>query len=115
MTYFPLSILGAELHSAHRYSPTRVALHLLPPFPASPTLHSHRQQHPAHHERIKVSPACPGLHRLLGGTRWTCSLFRKQITFTEYVDYLITISVVRDYRLTVTLRMKKFKGPVCSF
>lgn len=64
-----LSLLGAELQCTHPYPPTWVALHLLPPLPASQTLHSHRQQHPAHHKRIKVSPACQSLHRLLGGTQ----------------------------------------------
>lgn len=64
-----LFVLGAELQRTHHHSPTRITLHLLPPLPASPTLHSHRQQYPAHHKRIKVSPACPGLHWLLGGTQ----------------------------------------------
>lgn len=72
-------LVGAELQRAHRYPPTRVALHLLPPLPARPTIHSHRQQHSAHHKRIKVSPASPSLHGLLGGTRWTRAVHMKMI------------------------------------
>lgn len=70
---FSLSVLGAELQCTHPYSATRVTLHLLPPLPASPTLHSHRQQYPAHHKCIKVSPAGPGLHGLPGGKLQTHS------------------------------------------
>lgn len=62
------SALGAELQRAHRHSPARVPLHLLSALPARPTLHSHRQQHPTHHKRVEVSPPCPGVHGLSGGT-----------------------------------------------
>lgn len=75
--YVFLSVLGAELQHAHPHPPTRVALHLLPPLPTGSTINPHRQQHPAHHKRIKVSPACSGLHRLLGGTQWTWSGCRR--------------------------------------
>lgn len=58
---------GAELQLTNRYRSPRVPLHLLPSLPASPTLHSHRQQHPAHHKRFQVPPACSSLHGFLGG------------------------------------------------
>lgn len=73
VTILPGSVLGAELQRTHHYSPTRVPLHLLAPLPACSTLHSHRQQHPAHHKCIKVSPPSQGVHGLPGGTR--CSHF----------------------------------------
>lgn len=61
-------VLGAELQRTHRYSPARVPLHLLPPLPACPTLHTHWQQHAAHYKCVQVSPPCPGVHGLPGGT-----------------------------------------------
>lgn len=69
VTISPDSVVGAELQRAHHYSPARVPLHLLSPLPARPTLHSHWQQHPAHHKCVKVSPSCQGVHGLPGGTR----------------------------------------------
>lgn len=84
---FLFSVLGAELQRAHPYSPTRVTLHLLPPLPASATLHSHRQQHPAHHKCVQVSPACPSLHGLPGGTQRTHSLSgREHPLYVELID-----------------------------
>lgn len=100
---FPLSLLGAELQRAHRYSPTRVTLHLLPALPASQTFHSYRQQYPAHHKRIKVSPAGPGLHGLLGGTHWTHTVHLEKQS-SSYVDYLVPIKVILNKELINVIR-----------
>lgn len=78
------SLSGAELQLPHRNRSPRIALHFFPPLPASPALHPHRQQHPAHHKRVKVPPAHSGLHRLPGGTK------KKQNTLCQIIVKLFS-------------------------
>ena len=72
MPPFLFCVTGAELQHTHPHPPTWVPLRLFATLQGGPTFHSHRQQYPAHHERIQVSPACSSLHGLLGGKQWTC-------------------------------------------